>query len=104
MKRFALLMACLAVLSASTGCCCLAPFCGGYGGGCGYAPAAAPCAPCSPCSPYGAGYAPYGAAIAPTSAYYPGATLTAGLSFGSPYAAAGYPVMAAAPIDVLPTY
>lgn len=97
MKRFALLAACLAVLGASTGCCCL-PFCGGgYGGGaCGYQPAPA-CSPCGPCGTgYGAGYAP--------SAYAPGASLTAGLAIGPSYAAAPYPVMAAAPIDVLPTY
>ncbi|MFO1096555.1 MAG: hypothetical protein U0992_25095 [Planctomycetaceae bacterium] len=100
MKRFALLSACLAVLSASTGCCCLAPLCGGYGGGCGYAPACAPAAPaCSPCSPGG-----YGAMYAPTSAYAPGASFTAGLSIGPTYAAAPYPVVAAAPLDVLPTY
>jgi hypothetical protein len=94
MKRFALLSACLAVLSASTGCCCF-PFCGGGYGGCGYQPAPA----CSPCAPYGAGYAPYGAMTAPTSA-----GLSAGLAIGPAYAAVPYPVMAAAPIDVLPTY
>ena len=94
MKRFALLSACLTVLSASAGCCCF-PFCGGYGGACGQQCAPAPC---SPCSPYGAGYAPYGAAMAP------GAGISAGLSIGPTYAAAPYPVMAAAPIDVLPTY
>lgn len=94
MKRFALLAACLAVLSASTGCCCLTPWCGGgYGGACGYQPAPA----CSPCSPYGAGYAP-------TSAYAPGASFSAGLAIGPAYAAAPYPVVAAAPLDVLPTY
>jgi hypothetical protein len=96
MKRFALLSACLAVLSASTGCCCF-PFCGGgYGGG--YGGACQPAAPCSPCSPYGAGYAPYGAAMAP------GAGISAGLAIGPTYAAAPYPMVASAPIDMLPTY
>jgi hypothetical protein len=94
MKRFALLSACLVMLSASTGCCCF-PFCGGgYGGACGYQQ---PCAPCSPCSP---GYG----AMMPTSAYYPGASISAGLAIGPGYAAAPYPVMAAAPLEVLPTY
>ncbi len=95
MKRFALLAACVAVLGASTGCCCLTPFCGSS---CGYQQ------PCSPCSPYGAGYAPYGSTVAPTSAYYPGATFSAGLAIGPTYAATPYPVMAAAPLEVLPTY
>lgn len=86
MKRFGLLAVCLAVLVASTGCCC------GYGG-CGYQPAPA----CSPCSPYGAGYAPAGA-------YGPGASVSAGLAIGPSYAATPYPVMAAGPVNVLPTY
>jgi hypothetical protein len=94
MKRFALLAASLAVLGASTGCCCLTPWCGGgYGGGaCGYQQ------PCNPCAPYGAGYAPYGATMAP------GASISAGLAIGPTYAAAPYPVIATGPIDVLPTY
>lgn len=101
MKRFALLAACVAVLGASTGCCCLTPFCGGgYGGACGYQPAPA----CSPCGPCGTGYGPYGAGYAPASAYAPGASISAGLAIGPTYAATPYPVMAAAPIDVLPTY
>jgi hypothetical protein len=41
---------------------------------------------------------------APSSAMYPGAGISAGLAIGPTYAAAPYPVMAAAPIDVLPTY
>lgn len=93
MKRIALLSACLAVLSASTGCCCF-PFCGGgYGGAC------QPAAPCSPCSPYGAGYGPYGSAMGP------GASISAGIAVG-PYAGApyGYPVVATAPLEMLPTY
>jgi hypothetical protein len=95
MKRFALLAACVAVLGASTGCCCLTPWCGGgYGGGYG---ACQPAPACSPCSPYGAGYAP-------TSAYYPGASVSAGLAIGPSYAATPYPVMATAPLDILPTY
>jgi hypothetical protein len=55
MKRFAMMLASVAVLSASTGCCCLFPWCGSSGA----------CQqpymqqqPCSPCSPYGS---PYGA-------------------------------------------
>jgi len=93
MKRIALLSACLAVLSASAGCCCF-PFCGGgYGGGGACAPQ-----PCSPCAPGGYG------AMMPTSAYYPGANISAGLSVGPAYAATPYPMMAAAPLDVFPTY
>jgi hypothetical protein len=42
--------------------------------------------------------------MAPASAYYPGASISAGLAIGPGYAATPYPVMAAAPIDVLPTY
>ena len=92
MKRFALLVACAALLSASTGCCCMAPMCGGgYGGAC-YPQQAAPCGPC------GAGYAPYGAAMGP------GASISAGLAIGPSYAAAPYPVVAAAPLNYLPTY
>lgn len=94
MKRFALLSASLAVLSASTGCCCLGTMCG-YQQPC--APACAPA--CSPCSPGG-----YGAMYAPTSAYAPGASFTAGLAIGPTYAAAPYPVVASAPLDVLSTY
>ena len=93
MKRFAMMLASLAVLSASTGCCCLFPWCGSS---CGYQQPyyQQPCQqPCSPCSPYGS---PYGATVAPTSAYYPGTTFSAGLAIG--------PTYAAAPVDVLPTY
>jgi hypothetical protein len=89
MKRFALLSACLAVMSASAGCCCF-PFCGGgYGGGYGGA-----CQHAAPC----AGYAPYG------SAMMPGAGISAGLAIGPTYAAAPYPMVASAPYDILPTY
>lgn len=103
MKRCALLLVCLAVLGTSTGCCCLFPWCSGGYGACGYQQ------PCSPCSPYGAPYGtpygtPYGGAVAPTSAYYPGATFQAGLSFGPAFAAGPYPVMATAPLEILPTY
>jgi hypothetical protein len=91
MKRFALLSASLVVLSASAGCCCF-PFCGG-----GMQQQCAP-SPCSPCGPGGYG------TMMPTSAYSPGASISAGLAIGPGYAAAPYPMMAAAPIDVLPTY
>lgn len=100
MKRFALMLASLGVLSASTGCCCF-PWCGSS---CGYQQPyyQQPCQqPCSPCSPYGS---PYGATVAPTSAYYPGTTISAGLSIGPSYAATPYPVTASAPLDYLPTY
>ena len=97
MKRFAMMLAAGAVLSASTGCCCLFPWCGS-GGACQQPYMQQQC---PPCSPYGS---PYGATMAPTSAYYPGTSLSAGISIGPTYAAGPYPVMATAPLDVLPTY
>ena len=100
MKRFAMMLVGAAVLSASTGCCCLFPWCGSSGA-CGYQQPYMQQQPCSPCSPYGS---PYGAAVAPTSAYYPGTSLSAGISIGPTYAAGPYPVMATAPVNVLPTY
>lgn len=93
MKRFAMMLASVAILSASTGCCCLFPWCGGGGGACGYQQPYMQ-QPCSPCSPYGS---PYGATVAPTTAYHPGI-------IAPTYAAGPYPVMATAPLDVLPTY
>jgi len=95
MKRFALLMACLAVAASSTGCCCMYPWWGGggcSGGACGYGP-----------------YAPYGGSgvVAPTSAYYPTTTVQAAVPVPVPggYALApAYPVTAAVPMEILPTY
>jgi hypothetical protein len=91
MKRFALLMASLAVAASSTGCCCMYPWGGGCAGGaCGYGP-----------------YAPYGGSgvVAPTSAYYPATTIQAAVPVPGGYALApAYPVTAAVPMEILPTY
>ena len=78
MKRLFLSLIGMVCLGAATGCCCSSG-CGP--GGCGYSP-----------------YAPYGAAgvVAPTSAYYPGNTVQAGIPIA--------PTYAAAPVQVLRTY
>jgi hypothetical protein len=90
MKRFALLLVCLALVVSATGCCCWGNPCGGgYGGyGAGYAPAGG-CGPggCGYGTGYGPAYAPYGT---PTT-YYGGGQMAA---YPYPIVTAGVPLQA----------
>jgi hypothetical protein len=95
MKRFAMLLVCLALVVSGTGCCWWHnPCCGGGGYGGGYGAGYSPCGPCGAggCGTgYGAGYGPAYNYGTPTT-YYGGATFAA-----SPYGAtvtAGVPVQA----------
>jgi len=117
MRRFALLLAGVAMLGFAVGCSCLCPgYCGygsgcGYGGGCGYG--ACPPSGCStgcPPATYGApGTIP---SVSPTGfqgAYNAGSyeTMQAGIPGAFPVTASqpvSYPQTAMAPVEALPTY
>jgi hypothetical protein len=97
MKRLLMVSACLAMITASSGCCWWHPWGGGYGGygggGCG------PCGggACGTPSYYGGGY--------PTGAYYGGTSMSAALPTTAPYATMPtYTTTAGLPINSLPTY
>ncbi len=88
MSRLASLFAGLLMVSSLSGCCLF-----GHGGGCApYGGAGGGCGSCGPCGASAGGY--------PSAMYAPGMQQTA---FVQPQAG-GYPVVAAAPIDVLGTY
>lgn len=91
MKRFALLLVCLALVVSGAGCCCWGnPYGCGGGYGAGYAPAGG-CGPggCGYGAGYGPQYSPYGT---PTTYYGGGPTMAAYPLY--PTVTAGVPVQA----------
>jgi len=90
MSRLARLFAGLLMVSSLSGCCLLGHGCGGGGGYAPYSNGGG--GACGPCGASAGGY--------PSAMYAPGIQQTA---FAQPQVG-GYPVMAAAPVDVLGTY
>jgi hypothetical protein len=91
MKRFALLLVCLALVVSGTGCCWWgSPCCGGgYGYGTQYGSG---CSPCQGGCGYGAGYSPTYSPYGTPTTYYGGGQIAAYPAY--PTVTAGVPLQA----------